>query len=274
MQCVKSAIVIVNWNSGERLKGCLESLPVEAEVVVVDNASEDDSIKQGREARPSTTFIANSSNRGLSAGLNQGFAATTSACVLVLNPDITVPAGSVEMLEQVMEQSPRAGAVGGYVNDKYLPRPLATPWTVIRENFGIPVAADPGDKVGQAAAAALLVRREAYAAVGGFDERFLPAWYEDVDFCKSLSLAGWEVRFARDAKFIHEGGYSARSLGATAFAAAYYRNQLRYVQKHFSAVAGFLVRLSIVVGMTGRMMATPSRSDACWTAIAGALGGW
>jgi N-acetylglucosaminyl-diphospho-decaprenol L-rhamnosyltransferase len=267
-------VVIVNWNSGERLARCLESLPDSADIVVVDNASEDDSLKQAQTARPSTTFIANTSNRGLAAGLNQGFAATSSPYVLVLNPDITVPSGSVEILERILDEYPKAGAVGGYVNEKYLPRPLATPWTVIRENCGMPVASASGDKVGQAAAAALLVRREAYTAIGGFDERFVPAWYEDVDFCKSLNVADWEVHFAQDAKFAHEGGYSARTLGATAFAAAYYRNQLRYINKHFSALAGLLVRLSIVAGMTVRMINTPSRSDACWTAISGALGGW
>lgn len=266
--------MIVNWNSGERLARCLESLPDGADIVVIDNASEDDSIATARRARTSATFIANTSNRGLAAGLNQGFAATSSPYVLVLNPDITVPLGSAEILERILDQFPKAGAVGGYVNDKYLPRPLATPWTVIRENCGIPVASASGDKVGQAAAAALLVRREAYTAIGGFDERFVPAWYEDVDFCKSLNLAGWYVYFARDAKFIHEGGYSARTLGPTAFAAAYYRNQLRYIYKHFSGPAGLLVRLSIVAGMTVRMINAPSRSDACWTAISGALGGW
>jgi GT2 family glycosyltransferase len=266
--------VIVNWNSGERLERCLESLPDNAEVVVIDNASEDDSLKHARGAWPSTTFIANPSNRGLAAGLNQGFAATSSPYVLVLNPDITVPPGSSEILEHILDSNPKAGAVGGYVNEKYLPRPLATPWTVIRENFGLPVREAGGERVGQAAAAALLVRREAYTAIGGFDERFVPAWYEDVDFCKSLSLAGWEVHFAHDAKFMHEGGYSARTLGATAFAAAYYRNQLRYIYKHFGSLAGLFVRLSIVAGMTVRMINTPSRSDACWTAISGALGGW
>jgi len=266
--------VIVNWNSGDRLKRCLESLPVDAQAVVVDNASEDDSIDQARAVRPTTTFIRNSSNRGLSAGLNQGFAATASSYVLVLNPDITVRATSVELLERALDEHPRAGAVGGYVNEKYLPRPLATPWMVIRENFGFPVSAANATRVGQAAAAALLVRREAYAAIGGFDERFVPAWYEDVDFCKSLNLAGWEVHFCREAEFVHEGGYSARALGSSAFAAAYYRNQLRYVHKHFGAGAGAVVRFSMIVGMTARMMKTPSRSDACWTVISGALGGW
>jgi N-acetylglucosaminyl-diphospho-decaprenol L-rhamnosyltransferase len=138
----------------------------------------------------------------------------------------------------------------------------------------MPVGTESGDKVGQAAAAALLVRREAYDAVNGFDERFLPAWYEDVDFCKSLALAGWEVRFSHAAKFLHEGGYSAKALGARAFATAYYRNQLQYIRKHFSVVGSFFVRLSIVAGMTARMIAKPSRADACWTAISGALGGW
>ena len=271
---MRSAVVIVNWNSGGRLKSCLESLPADTETVVIDNASEDDSFAQAREARPSTTFIGNSSNRGLSAGLNQGFSATRSPYVLVLNPDITVDASSVELLERTLDAHAGAGAVGGYVNEKYLPRPLATPWSVIRENFGIPIASASGEKVGQAAAAALLVRRAAYTASGGFDERFVPAWYEDVDFCKSLSLAGWEVLFSREAQFVHEGGYSARMLGATAFAAAYYRNQLRYINKHFGAVSSFFVRLSMVVGMTVRMIYTPSRSDACWTVISGALGGW
>jgi N-acetylglucosaminyl-diphospho-decaprenol L-rhamnosyltransferase len=259
----------------------LESLPADTQAVVIDNASEDDSIEQARAARPTTTFIRNSSNRGLSAGLNQGFAATAAPYVLVLNPDITVPVTSVELLERDLDAHPYAGAVGGYVNEKYLPRPLATPWMVIRENVGFPVSAansikvgQAAAKVGQAAAAALLVRREAYAAVGGFDERFVPAWYEDVDFCKSLSLAGWEVRFCRAAEFVHEGGYSARALGATDFASAYYRNQLRYIHKHFGAAAGALVRVSIVVGMTGRMVTTPSRSDACRAVISGALGGW
>jgi len=271
---LKSSVVIVSWNSGDRLKRCLQSLPADAEVVVVDNASEDESIRQAQAARPATRFILNSSNRGLSAGLNQGFAATASPYVLVLNPDITVNVASVDLLERILEQQGSAGAVGGYVNDKYLPRQIATPWTVVRENLGFPGPPMRTARVGQAAAAALLVRREAYAAIGGFDERFVPAWYEDVDFCKSLSLAGWEIHFAREAEFVHEGGYSARALGSVAFAAAYYRNQLRYIRKHFGKVGGAFVRLSMIIGMTVRMINTPSRSDACWTVISGALGGW
>ena len=271
---MKSAVVIVNWNSGERLKPCLESLPANPATVVIDNASADDSVEQAKQSGVAATFIQNTSNRGLAPAINQGFAETSSAYVLLLNPDVRVLPGAVEILETVLDSNPRAGAVGGYVNEKYLPRPLATPWTVVRENCGVPVGALHAQEVGQAAAAALLVRREAYAAAGGFDERFFPAWYEDVDFCRCLHAAGWEVRFAREAKFVHEGGYSARALGTSDFAVAYYRNQLRYIHKHFGAAAGLMVRLSIVAGMAARMIVSPSRAGASAKAIVGALGGW
>ena len=256
------------------MRACLESLAENSGIVVVDNASADDSIQQAKDGRSRAIFIENAFNRGLAAAINQGVAATSWEYVLLLNPDVRVTPGAVERLEVVLDGSPRAGAVGGYVNEKYMPRPLATPWTIIRENCGFPIATLDAEEVGQAAAAALLVRREAYRAAGGFDERFFPAWYEDVDFCRSLHAAGWEVRFAREARFIHEGGYSASALGAADFAAAYYRNQLRYIQKHFGTGSALLVRLSIVAGMAARFVARPSRAGACSKVIAGALGGW
>jgi N-acetylglucosaminyl-diphospho-decaprenol L-rhamnosyltransferase len=271
---VKTAVVVVNWNSGGRLKVCLESLPPEISIVVVDNASADDSLEQAAAAAVRPAFIRNPSNRGLAAAINQGFAATSTPYVLLLNPDVRVTPGAIQILERTLDANPAIGAVGGYVNDKYLPRRLATPWTVLRENLGWPASFENPGPVGQAAAAALLVRRDAYTGARGFDERFFPAWYEDVDFCRSLRIAGWEVHFSRDAQFIHEGGYSARALGASDFAAAYYRNQLRYVRKHFGFLADVLVRFSIVTGMMGRIITEPSRAGACSKVILGAIGGW
>ena len=133
---MKSAVVIVNWNSGGRLRSCLQSLPVSPETVVVDNASADDSLQQAKDSGVQATFIENAANRGLAPAINQGFAATSTPYVLLLNPDVRVTQGSIEILERVLDQHSRTGAVGGYVNEKYLPRPLATPWTVVRENLG------------------------------------------------------------------------------------------------------------------------------------------
>ena len=99
-----------------------------------------------------------------------------------------------------------------------------------------------------------LVRRDAFDDAGGFDERFYPAWYEDVDFCAVLHQKGWEIYFASSAAFPHEGGYSADALGSGNFLRFYYRNQLRYAQKHFSRWGVVAVRMAIAAGMLGRML--------------------
>lgn len=273
---MKTATVVVNWNSGRWLARCLDSLESAAEIVVVDNASEDDSIELASKSHATVRFILNNENRGFAAGVNQGFHATSSPYVLVLNPDVQATPGAIQQLEGFLDSSPHAGAVGGYVNPNYLPRRLATPRTVILENLGIRSRSTlpQTTEVEQAAAAALMIRREAYSSIGGFDEQFQPAWYEDVDFCRRLRAAGWQTHFLQDARFLHEGGYSARALGPSLFASAYYRNQLRYVRKHFGLAASLAVRGSIVAGMAGRMVARPTRSPAYLKVIAGALGRW
>ena len=273
---MKSAVLIVNWNSATRLKHCLESLPAPPATVVVDNASTDGSLQMAKDSQFSAKYIENRSNRGLAAAINQGFAETSTPYVLLLNPDVRVPAGAVEILEQVLDDSSRAGAVGGFVNEKYPPKVVATPWTIVRENCGFPMAAINAaelQEVGQVAAAAMLVRREAYDEIRGFDDQFFPAWYEDVDFCKRLHDARWKVFFAPKARFVHEGGYSAQALGRAEFANAYYRNQLRYVNKHFGSGAA-AVRLSIAAGMAARRILSPSRAEGCSKVIAGALWEW
>ena len=117
-------------------------------------------------------------------------------------------------------------------------------------------------QVDQPAAAALMVRRDAFDEVGGFDEQFYPAWYEDVDFCLRVKEKGWELYFAADAKFLHEGGYSAARMGAEDFLRSYYRNQLRYARKHFGLMSVAAVRASIAAGMVGRMIARPNKAAA------------
>jgi GT2 family glycosyltransferase len=251
-------------------------VPAAQEIVVVDNASSDDSLTQAARFTGRVRFIRNRHNLGFAAGVNQGFAATLSTYVLVLNPDVEATADAIEGLARFLDAHPRAGAVGGYVNERYLPRTLATPWTVIRENLGMPKRSPTirGTEVEQAAAAALMVRRSAFDEIGGLDERFRPAWYEDVDFCRRLRAANWEIHYMPESRFVHEGGYTAKVLGPDAFAAAYYRNQLRYVRKHFGIVASAAVRGSLVAGMLGRIVAGPRRAAAYSKVIVGALGGW
>ena len=276
-----SSVTIINWNSGIRLKTCIESLletAPSAEILVVDNASEDDSLELAHGFRNQVHFVSNSVNRGLAAAINQAFNTTSNEHVLVLNPDIRVLPGAVVILEDFLKANPRTGAVGGYVNEKYLPRRFPTVGALVRENLALrKITGDhnpplqPGNAIAvdQPAAAALMVRRDAYESIGGFDEQFYPAWYEDVDFCQRLKKEGWDIYFVPKAEFLHEGGYSAGALGAEKFANAYYRNQMRYAKKHFGPAGVGVVRASIAVGMIGRMIGRPRQAAAYGKVLAG-----
>jgi len=280
---VNTTIAVINWNSGNLLRTCVDSLLAttkSAEIVVIDNASTDRSLEFAEDLRNRVDFIRNSVNRGFAAAINQAFQMTSSSYLLVLNPDVTALPGSVQMLEDFMEHHPRAGAVGGYVCEKYPPRQFPSAATLILENFGLSRASKTAPRqteaipVDQPAAAALMIRRDAYEEVEGFDERFFPAWYEDVDFCRRIKAKGWEIFFMPAAEFVHAGGYSAAALGSERFVRAYYQNQLRYAQKHFTAIGTLATRLSIAAGMAGRMVSRPRHAAAYGRALIGALIGW
>jgi GT2 family glycosyltransferase len=180
-------------------------------------------------------------------------------------------------MEEFMDAHPRTGAIGGYVNERYLPRPFPTLISLIRENIGIPKRAAALNRaldavaVDQPAGAALLIRRDAWEQAGGMDETFYPAWYEDVDFCRRLKSDGWDIHFAPQARFVHEGGYSASALGAGNFARAYYANQVRYTRKHLGRIAAAVVRASVAAGMLMRMAARPRKAKSYAKALLGAI---
>jgi GT2 family glycosyltransferase len=214
--------------------------------------------------------------------VNQAFKATATSYVLVLNPDIRVMPGAVQLLEEFMNSHQRAGAIGGYVGEKYLPRDFPSVGKLVLENLGMrrsvgghrPPLQSDAIPVEQPAAAALMIRREAYDDVGGFDEQFYPAWYEDVDFCQRLKSIGWDIYFAPQAEFLHEGGYSANEMGSERFARSYYSNQVRYARKHFGSFGTAAVRASIAVGMVGRMIGKPKHAAAFGKVLIGVLKGW
>jgi GT2 family glycosyltransferase len=277
-----STVAIINWNSDGWLRPCIESLvsTTTSQILVIDNASEDASIESVQGFRNRVNFMRNSVNRGFAAAVNQAFHATSTPYVLILNPDLRATPGAIRMLEEFLDAHPRAAAVGGYAGARYWPRRLPTMLSLISENLGIrarhqgDVAQEDFLTVDQPAAAALMIRRDAYEEAGGFDEQFYPAWYEDVDFCQRLKTKGWEIYFAAKAKFLHEGGYSAGVMGSSNFLHYYYGNQLRYARKHFGAPAAAVVRLSIAAGMIGRIVGRPRQASAYGKTFIGALKGW
>jgi N-acetylglucosaminyl-diphospho-decaprenol L-rhamnosyltransferase len=114
--------------------------------------------------------------------------------------------------------------------------------------------------VEQAAAAALAVRRDAFVRVGGFDERYVPAWYEDVDLCSRLADEG-TILYLPEASVRHRGGSSASRLGYARFLPLFYRNALRYRREHYGLGARAVYRGLLAAGMALRLTVLPFRRD-------------
>jgi GT2 family glycosyltransferase len=267
------AVVIVNWNAGSMLGASVRSLlsTSDAEIVIVDNASTDGSLDDVNGAGGRIHVVRNSRNVGFAGGVNRGFEETRTPYVLILNPDVRATPGAIDALKSVLDSNPRAGAVGGFVNNRYLPRRFPTRVSLVRENLGL--ARRRGNKaselarVDQPAGSALMVRREAFEAVGGFDEQFYPAWFEDVDFSKALAASGWEAWFEPAASFDHDGGYSLETMGTERFMAAYYTNQLRYVRKHLGEGLVPVLKAALLVGVVVRSLLRPRQFGGYWRGL-------
>ncbi len=273
--------VIVNWNSGSCLARLLESMePVGkkwARVVIVDNGSRDGSARPARR-RDGVELVEAGENLGFAGAANRGIARVATPWVLLLNSDITLRAEAVETLCREVDERPRCGIATGTLLSASgrTPqiRPLPGPWSLLRDAVfldellaaagldrrGVPEEDEPAVndsslravEVEQPAAAFWMLRRRAWEAIGGFDGRFHPAWFEDVDFCRRLLAAGWEIlHFPRLQVGTHLGGSSLDRLGYPAFVEIYYGNMLRYLAKHHK-LAYPLVRPLIRLGALAR----------------------
>ncbi len=114
--------------------------------------------------------------------------------------------------------------------------------------------------VEQAAAAALAVRKDVFLRLGGFDERYVPAWHEDVDLCERLMGEG-AIVYLPAARFRHRGGDSAARLGYDRFLPIFYRNALLYRRSRYGPAARLTYRILLAKGMALRLMLLPLRRD-------------
>ncbi len=94
-----------------------------------------------------------------------------------------------------------------------------------------------------------MVRRHALDCLGGFDENFRPAWFEDVDLCRRIHDMGGRIRFVPEARFVHHGGHTLAQLDRGEFREAYHRNQVRYFAKHHGPRTARRVHRLILAGL-------------------------
>jgi len=283
-QPVDLSILIVTWNSERWIERCLASIEeacdgVEHEVVIYDNASTDSTISRVGQAPSPVQVIRATGNDGFAAGTNRALAQSHGRFVFFLNPDCELAPKALTLLVNFLDQNPHAAAAAPLLEDesgdsqrefqlrrlptmrsfaaevllfdKLFPRNATTAHYRYRDaDLTHPI------RVEQPAAAAFLIRREVFDEIGPLDERFAPAWFEDVDYCRRLAAAGKEVFAVPAARARHFGGASLEHVGLARFIEVWYRNMWLYARKWFTPAQAEGLRWMIIAGMLLRCVAS------------------
>ncbi len=225
------SIIIVNYNVKELLRDCLRSLmSADYEIFVVDNASKDGSVEMVREEFPEATLIASKENLGFARANNLAIKEASGRYLLFLNPDTTVPAGTLPEMIKFMEENSKVGVATCFVElasggmDRDCHRGFPTPWASFCHFLGL-AKLFPQSKIFGAyhqtwkdltktheveacCGAFMMVRRSAVEEVGVWDEDFF-FYGEDLDWCYRFWEKGWKVVFYPHVKIIHHKGASS-----------------------------------------------------------------
>jgi len=267
--------VIVAYRSGAHLQRCLDSLckPSDqpGEVIVIDNASTDDSIGLVRQHFPQIRLIINTENRGFAAAGNLGFRSSKGLAILFLNPDTVADEGTVKHMFDVLNRDPKIAAVGCQIlNPNGSTQPTAgsfpTVTNLITNRTPVLNRFLPSYCHGRRSyylrpqtpdwisGACLLVRRQAFKAVGGFDEKYF-MYGEDVDLCYRLRQAGWRIAYTPSAHIVHadEGKTTAKKMGKFINLR---RGLLRFYHKHYSPAALARLKIALRIELGLRLLTT------------------
>jgi len=307
--------VVVSWNTREHLARCLAALEgaaagLRVETIVVDNGSTDGSQAMVAEKFPRARLIQSRDNVGFGRASNVGAAAGAGRAILMVNSDCELAPGALTTLLGALDADAALGAVfARLVNADGTLQPsvhgaLPTPWTqagdvLFASSLRYALYRAPALKrgllrgtlrrhatahdVAWGGAACVLVRRTAFEAVHGFDERFF-MYMEDVDLCARLGAAGFRLRYVPTAVAVHHWGASTAGSPGRMLRHAYL-SRVAYFDKHFpgwgGGVAGALVSLELAVrqatlGLAARLTgsaplaARAQASAACRVAVAAA----
>lgn len=278
------SIVVVTWNSERWIERCLTAIApagagVSYDVTIYDNASSDATparVQPMLEREQRFKLVRAGQNDGFARATNRAVEMTLGRYVLLLNPDCELEPGALTWLVRFLDANPDAAAAvplladsdGGSQREFQLRRfptlgALACEILLIDKVFpSNPITAryryrdldlkEP-QKIEQPAAAALLLRRSVLTEVGPFDERFAPAWFEDVDFCRRLTEAGQAAWVVPAAHAQHFGGSSLEFMPFALFTEVWYRNMSLYAKKWFTSGQAETLRWLIVTGMVLRL---------------------
>ena len=224
-------VVIVNWNAGALLRTCVAALAGSSivdklNIIIVDNASTDNSTHAIEGSKLRLNVVHNAINRGFAAGCNQGAAIGSAPHILFLNPDVRVERKTLETALDYIDA--RGHDQIGVVGTRLLDRTGRTARTCARRPTKAALLAQAlfldrilprtfpphfivdwdhldTQAVDQVMGAFLMIRRNLFLAERGFDERFF-VYYEDLDLCMRVADHGYSVMHLAEAAAVHDGG--------------------------------------------------------------------
>jgi len=274
-------VSIVNWNTRDELRECLNSVLVQDdsvgfEVIVVDNASPDGSVEMVQaEFADKVTLIANESNRGFGAAHNQSIGQSTGRYVFLINPDSRMlHPDLLRRMVEYMDANPDIGMLGPRILNpdgtlQFSARRFPPMFAGIfrhtllgrlfpRNRFvrGYLMSDNPHDTtmdVDWLSGSALMVRREMLDRIGLFDERFF-MYCEDVDLCKRAHAAGWRVVYYPEVEVSHRIG-AASDKNPIAMIKQHHRSMLLYFLKHNSRSPKILLTPLVLIALWMRARA-------------------
>lgn len=264
------SIIIVNYNSKNYLRGCLDSIlnqnhKVSIEIFVSDNNSSDGSIDMIKSDFPQVTLIENKDNIGYSAAANRAIRESSGRYVLILNNDIEVLNDSLNLMVDTMVKNPTIGLLGcrllnsnytlqqsfGYFNLGFLSEAIQKIFfnrykrgnrLVGRYLYKIHKKFKEVDWI---SGACIMTRREAMDDVGLMDEHYF-MFFEEIDLCNRVRKTGWKIYYTPDAKMIHHGGKSS-SAEFDRIMIEYRKSQLYFYKKHYGVSYMKILKLYLIL---------------------------
>ena len=266
-------VVVVTYSPGDSLAPFLASLRAATtlpyDVVLADNGS-DDGVPEAA-VSPGVRMLETGGNLGYGRAANLGASGSAGEWLVVANPDVTWAPGALDALLAAAERWPRAGCLGPAIrttDDRLYPSARAfpslgrgaghamfgwwwpqNPWTKsYRAETGSPVEG----RTGWLSGSCMLLRREAFEAVGGFDPSYF-MYCEDMDLCRRLDEAGWHNVYVPSAVITHLGGH-ATSRAAGPMLREHHKALYRYLSRQYAGPAWTPVRAVLGVGLLLRYL--------------------
>lgn len=276
----KVSVCIVTLNASKYLHHCLtlleQSQGAEIEqIIVVDNRSNDNTVKMIHEKHSSVILIQNNRNEGYTIPMNRAMKEADGEYLLILNPDAFVKPKAVAALANFLDLHPEVGIAGPKVLNvdgtfqKSCRRGVARPWNVISYFTGLAARFPDNSKytgyhlshldenilneVDGVSGSCMMIRRNLIDKIDCFDERFF-AYQEDSDYCFRAKAAGWKIYYVPEAEVIHDAGRGGSAAYKYRSLFEWHRSYYLLYKKHFSADYFPLVNGLFYSAMLGKLL--------------------